>query len=212
MTMDPRLQAWLDGELGLDDLPETLRAEASVWRGVLDGVRSMPAAGAAPGATDRLMEAIRADAAVRPSALGRLTQGLAWLARPRPIRVPPLAAAAALALVVWAGVSLVAGGPATGSDVAADGHVHVQFVITAPEAGSVALAGDFNEWDPSIELSDPDLDGVWSARVALEAGVHEYMFVIDGTEWRPDPHALSWTDDGFGRRNSVLAVGPLDET
>ena len=212
MTMDPRLQAWLDGELGLDDLPETLRAEASVWRGVLDEVRSMPAAGAAPGATDRLMEAIRADASVRPSALGRLTQGLAWLARPRPIRVPPLAAAAALALVVWAGVRLVTGGPATGSDLAADGQVYVQFVIAAPGAGSVALAGDFNEWDPSIELSDPDLDGVWSARVALEAGVHEYMFVIDGTEWRPDPHALSWTDDGFGRRNSVLAVGPLDET
>lgn len=212
MTMDPRLQAWLDGELGFDDLPESLRAEASAWSGVLDGVRSLPAPGAAPEATTRVMEAIRADAAARPSALGRLTAGLAWLARPRPIRVPPLAAAAALALVVWAGVRLVAGGPGAVTDVAADDRVYVQFVIAAPEAGSVALAGDFNEWDPSIELSDPDLDGVWSARVALEAGVHEYMFVIDGTEWRPDPHALSWTEDGFGRRNSVLAVSPLDET
>ncbi len=212
MTMDPRLQAWLDGELGLDDLPESLRADASAWRGVLDGIRGLPAPGAAPGATARVMEAIRADAAARPSPFGRLADGLAWLARPRPMRIPPLAAAVALALVVWAGVRLVAGGPGTGADLAADGRVYVQFVIAAPDAGSVALAGDFNEWDPSIELSDPDMDGVWSARVALEAGVHEYMFVIDGTEWRPDPHALSWSADGFGRRNSVLAVGPLDET
>lgn len=212
MTMDPRLQAWLDGELGLDDLPESLRAEASAWRGMLDGVRELPAPGAAPGATARVMEAIRADAAARPSVLGRFAEGLAWLARPRPMRIPPLAAAAALALVVWAGVRLVAGGPGTAADVAADGRVYVQFVIAAPDAGSVALAGDFNEWDPSIELSDPDMDGVWSARVALEAGVHEYMFVIDGTEWRPDPNALSWSEDGFGRQNSVLAVGPLDET
>jgi len=212
MTMDSRLQAWLDGELGFDDLPESLRAEASEWRGVLDGVRELPAPGAAPGATARVMAAIRADAAARPSGLGRLAAGLAWLARPRPMRISPLAAAAALALVVWAGVRIAAGGPGTSTDAASEGRVYVQFVITAPEAGSVALAGDFNEWDPSIELSDPDMDGVWSARVALEAGVHEYMFVIDGTEWRPDPHALSWTEDGFGRRNSVLAVGPLDET
>jgi hypothetical protein len=212
MTMDSRLQAWLDGELGFDDLPESLRAEASAWSGVLDVARAIPAPGAAPGATARIMEAIRNDAAARPSALGRLGAGLVWLARPRPIRVPPLAAAAVLALVAWAGVRLVAGELDADAEVAGDGRVYVQFVIAAPEAGSVALAGDFNEWDPSIELSDPDMDGIWSARVALEAGVHEYMFVIDGTEWRPDPHALSWTEDGFGRQNSVVAVGPLDET
>src|SRR5690606_32428185 len=95
---------------------------------------------------------------------------------------------------------------------AESGAVYVQFVMSAPGARSVALAGDFNEWTPSVALEDPDGDGVWTGRVALEAGVHEYMFVIDGTEWRPDPNALSYTDDGFGRRNSVLAVAPLDRT
>ena len=211
MTMDPRLQAWLDGEVGFDDLPDSLRAEASAWTGALDELRALPAVGAAPGGTQRIMQAIRADAAARPSPFDRLASGARWLARPRPIRVPPLAVAAALALVVWAGVRLAAGGPGD-RGAAAEGRVYVQFVIAAPGARSVALAGDFNEWDPSIELSDPDMDGVWSGRVALEAGVHEYMFVIDGTEWRPDPNALSWTDDGFGRRNSLVAVGPLDET
>jgi len=46
----------------------------------------------------------------------------------------------------------------------------VQFVISAPEARTVALAGDFNEWDPSIQLDDVDGDGFWSGRVALEPG------------------------------------------
>jgi 1,4-alpha-glucan branching enzyme len=116
--------------------------------------------------------------------------------------------------VAWSLVRVVGGAGGTGpAPVGAEpGQVYVQFVIAAPGARSVALAGDFSEWSPSIELSDADLDGVWSARVALEPGVHEYMFVIDGSEWRPDPNSLSYTDDGFGQRNSVLAVSALDET
>lgn len=213
MTMDPRLQAWLDGELGLEDLPEALRREAVAWSDVLEEVRAASAPGAAPGATERIMSAIRSDAAAaRPSPLGRLWAGVEWLARPRAVRVSPLAATAVLVLAVWAGLRLAAGDVGGAVGPAADERVYVQFVIAAPEASTVALAGDFNEWNPSIELSDPDLDGIWSARVALETGVHEYMFVIDGTEWRPDPHALSYVEDGFGQRNSVLAVAPLDET
>ncbi len=213
MTMDPRLQAWLDGELDLEELPASLRAEADDWSAVLETVRDQPAPGATAGATDRVMAAIRRDAAKRPSALERMKNGLGWLVRPRRIRMPPLAAAALLALAVWAGGRLSGGGVPPIETAGVDGsRVYVQFVIAAPEAGSVALAGDFNEWAPSIELSDPDRDGVWSARVALEAGVHEYMFVIDGTEWRPDPHALAYSDDGFGQRNSIVAVTPPDET
>lgn len=93
-----------------------------------------------------------------------------------------------------------------------DDRVYVQFVISAPDARTVALAGTFNEWNPSIQLSDPDGDGLWTGRVALEPGVHEYMFVIDGSEWRPDPNAISYIDDGFGQRNSVLAITPVNET
>ncbi|MFW6084848.1 MAG: hypothetical protein ACODAA_06515, partial [Gemmatimonadota bacterium] len=84
MTMDPRLQAWLDGEVELSELPGPLRAEAEDWTAVLAAVRDRAAPGAAPGATDRIMAAIRADAAARPSVLERVKHGLAWLARPRP--------------------------------------------------------------------------------------------------------------------------------
>jgi len=125
------------------------------------------------------------------------------------MRVSPIAAAAAIALVAWSVTQLAV----TRADVgASDDRVYVQFVISAPDARTVALAGDFNEWDPSIQLDDLDGDGLWSGRVALEPGVHEYMFVIDGSEWRPDPNAISYSDDGFGQRNSVLAVTPVNET
>lgn len=211
MTMDPKLQAWLDGELASDELPESLRGEAATWGRFLEEVDRLPAACASPGSTARIMAAIRADSAAVPERRTR-PGWLGWLVSPRPIRISPLAAAAALALVAWSLVRVV-GGP-SGADPAAvpPGQVYVQFVIAAPGARSVSLAGDFSQWDPSIELTDADLDGVWSARVALDPGVHEYMFVIDGSEWRPDPNALSYTDDGFGQRNSVLAVSALDET
>jgi 1,4-alpha-glucan branching enzyme len=74
-------------------------------------------------------------------------------------------------------------------------------------ATSVAVAGDFNGWEPSFVLADPDGDGVWSGRVPVSPGVHAYMFVVDETEWRTDPNAAGYQDDGFGNRNAVLAVG-----
>jgi len=207
MTMDPRLQAWLDGDIDFEALPETLRGEAEAWSELLEDVRTHAVAGAPLGATARVMEAVQADAAGGAGA--RLAAWTTWLVRPRAVRISPLAAAAAIALVAWSVTQFALSPIGTGS---LDDRVYVQFLISAPEARTVALAGDFNEWDPTIQLDDPDGDGLWSARVALEPGVHEYMFVIDGSEWRPDPNALSYTNDGFGQQNSVLAVTPVDET
>lgn len=203
MTMDPRLQAWLDGDIEYEALPEALREQATAWSDLLS-VTSDASLQAPPGAEARVMAAIRADSS--RSVLARAAAAASWLLSPRSIRVSPIAAAAVVLLVAWS-VTQIAVRPA-----ATDDSVYVQFLISAPEARTVALAGDFNEWDPSIQLEDPDGDGLWTARVALEPGVHEYMFVIDGSEWRPDPNAVSYTDDGFGQRNSVLAVTPVDET
>jgi len=43
--------------------------------------------------------------------------------------------------------------------------------------------------------------------VPLEAGVHDYAFVVDGEVWTPDPLATS-VDDGFGGENSRLSLLP----
>jgi 1,4-alpha-glucan branching enzyme len=91
--------------------------------------------------------------------------------------------------------------------------VYVQFVLDAPGAVSVAVSGDFNEWDRGAHrLDDPDGDGVWTGRVPVRPGIHEYMFVIDGERWVTDPGAQRYADDGFGNRNAVLAVPEPDRT
>ena len=44
--------------------------------------------------------------------------------------------------------------------------------------------------------------------MAVEPGIHEYMFVVDGAEWITPPGAEGYRDDGFGSRNAVVTVLP----
>jgi 1,4-alpha-glucan branching enzyme len=122
--------------------------------------------------------------------------------------VPPLAAglafAALAALARWAGRGRVA--TPTAPAGAAQAVVYVQFELRAPGARSVAVGGDFDGWSGSNALEDPDGDGVWTGRVAVQPGLHTYMFLVDGDDWVTDPDANRYTDDGFGNRNAVLAV------
>jgi len=71
----------------------------------------------------------------------------------------------------------------------------------------IAIAGDFNGWNPNDTLlEDSDGDGIWTGTLKLEPGRYEYMFVLDGKEWVPDPNALRYVKDGFGNRNSILEI------
>jgi hypothetical protein len=193
-------------------MSEETRDEDAAWERLLTALREDVPGPAPAWLEGSVMSAVRESAARRPSALRRAG---AWLLRPS-LSLSPLtaglaaAALAALLLVPWrdepaeAPAAVVAARPAG----AAEPVVYVQFVLEAPAARSVAVAGDFNEWDARHVLEDPDADGVWTGRVPLRPGVHQYMFVVDGTEWITDPGAERWTDDGFGNRNAVLAVAP----
>jgi 1,4-alpha-glucan branching enzyme len=78
--------------------------------------------------------------------------------------------------------------------------------IAAPDARTVSVAGSFNHWDPnSHPLADPDKSGRWAATLPLPPGRYEYLFVIDGETWVPDPEAPS-VDNGLGGRNSIVTV------
>jgi 1,4-alpha-glucan branching enzyme len=82
-----------------------------------------------------------------------------------------------------------------------------QFVLVAPGAHSVALVGDFNDWDLSAtKLVRQGGDGVWYVTLPLRPGRYRYAFVVDGTVWRNDPNAVGMEDD-FGRPNSVVTIG-----
>jgi hypothetical protein len=202
------LRRYLDGEMKLDQLPEEVRAEiaseAASWDRLLDAYRiTYPVSSAPSWLEDRVMAEI--EALPEPGFLGRVSE---WLLRSRPVRLSP--AALGLAVASMAALLLLVRGrspvPAGGVGVPATAVVYVQFDLTAPQARSVSVGGDFDEWRGSYALEDPDGDGTWTGRVPVRPGLHTYMFLVDGSKWVTDPEAGHYTDDGFGNRNAVLAV------
>jgi hypothetical protein len=128
-------------------------------------------------------------------------RALEWFFRPRQVPLSPAAGllwAAAIAGLAFFIRPIPSGAPVEG----------VQFVLFAPSASSVALVGDFNDWDPSATQLVPseDRSGAWQVALPLSPGRHEYAFVIDGTEWRPDPAAPAGSDPEFGTPNSIVTV------
>jgi hypothetical protein len=143
-----------------------------------------------------------------------LRERIASLTQPRTFRVSPLVAlAAGLLFAVTAAGSVLYVLPFTPHAtprVAARSAINspiVQFGFTAPHASSVALVGDFNNWDPkATPLRAASTGGVWSVEVPIQPGRHLYAFVVDGTVWRPDPAAPKATGEDFGEPNSALTV------
>ena len=83
--------------------------------------------------------------------------------------------------------------------------VMLRFVYIDENANSVAVAGDFSNWEP-VELTKQTVNGeqVWSGLVSMSRGEHNYMFVKNGDEWVTDPLAPVQRDDGFGNKNAVI--------
>jgi len=85
----------------------------------------------------------------------------------------------------------------------------VRFVLEQSQARSVTVAGSFNDWsDTSHPLARDARSGLWTATVVLPPGEHQFMFVVDDTEWVSPPLAEDYVDDGFGARNGVVIVRP----
>lgn len=161
----------------------------------------------APGFDARVMAEVR-----RPA--GRWRAAARWWTEPR-LRLSPLvglAWAAGVAGVVLLGARALphgtrGAGTLQDAGLAPEAGQVVQFVLVAPRAASVALVGDFNDWDPGRTPLHPAATGVWSVNVPLQPGQHQYAFVVDGKDWRPDPAAPRAVTDDFGSPNSVITVG-----
>jgi hypothetical protein len=197
------LDRYLSGQLSPEELPEELAREEARIRRLLGALQEEVEAPAT------LRDSVMREVAGIPTPLWRRL--LDWAVRPRAVRVSPLTGTA-LAFAAAAALIFVSsqGSPAgieNGTVASADATVVTRFVFVAPEARSVHLTGDFISWTPEgIALDDLRGTGIWTVDVSLPPGVHEYTFIIDGTEWRTDPRAVSQVDDGFGRVNSVLIV------
>jgi Glycogen recognition site of AMP-activated protein kinase len=49
------------------------------------------------------------------------------------------------------------------------------------------------------------VEGVWTSTLQLNAGKHQYKFIVDG-KWYTDPANPIVEDDGKGNQNSILFV------
>jgi hypothetical protein len=204
--LSPEAHSYLDGESGGGIGPEDRGAAERFEQAIQAYANSLKRPDAA---VDRaVMAAVRADARqARRQSVWR------WLVSPHLFSArPALVAAAALALIVLGRVLIDfpgIGDRSAGTVAEAQTTILVRFELRAPEAHRVTLAGSFNEWSPNeVELSRNAATGLWTATVPLQPGEHEYLFVIDGSQWIPDPNAHAQVDDGFGQANSVIVVGP----
>ncbi|MCX5645327.1 MAG: hypothetical protein NTZ17_11715 [Phycisphaerae bacterium] len=82
----------------------------------------------------------------------------------------------------------------------------VVFVTLYPRAETVAIAGDFNNWQPATTpMQRVGETGVWQAKMKLPHGTYRYRLVVDG-QWQQDPYNERSELNPYGEYNSILEV------
>ena len=207
MTRD-RIHQALDGDLPVEQLTapeaEAYRQYLQALGQALNAQSPVPRIDVAASVMQRV-----SPAHARQSLGARLNRLLHWLWAPRSLTVrPAFAGAFVIALAALAAMRALqpAGPPAlqVATDAASPVRILVQFRLGAADASEVALVGDFTSWKPDHQLNQI-APGVWAVDVALEPGVYNYGFLVNGEQWTLDPLAPRMTD-GFGGANSRLAV------
>jgi hypothetical protein len=87
-----------------------------------------------------------------------------------------------------------------------NGKYRVEFRYQAkPGVKSVHLAGQFNDWQPdALAMAGPDSNHAFTTQLELDPGAYEYKFVVDGSDWQPDPGNIYRVGND---NNSVVWVG-----
>jgi Glycogen recognition site of AMP-activated protein kinase len=203
--IDPRLHEALDAERDPGELSTDLREAYARLMSAAELLQMTPRLSVAT----RIMTEIRQ----LPAPVhwdGPMRRLIRWFGRPRAVtvRLRPVwtlglaVGLAAMLLLSWQQGSTPA--PSASEGIAS-------FIGHFPGAKSVEVVGSFNNWSRgTLHLNDDDHDGIWHAAAILPAGAHEYMFVVDGERWVPDPLAGRYVDDGFGagQENSLVFVRP----
>ena len=82
----------------------------------------------------------------------------------------------------------------------------VTFTASFPDANTVQLAGDFNNWKPEqTPMKKFHKDGLWKVKLHLKPGNYHYRLVVDG-HWQQDPCNMSTERNPYGELNSVVRV------
>jgi len=81
--------------------------------------------------------------------------------------------------------------------------------FSAPGAGRVEVAGDWNGWHAVALQRSPN--GVWYVDLVIPPGVYRYAFRIDGKTWEI-PKGVAAVNDGFGGKSAWLSVSEPGRT
>jgi 1,4-alpha-glucan branching enzyme len=81
----------------------------------------------------------------------------------------------------------------------------ITFICAAPQAQSVSLVGDFNNWNPAAHPMKQTPDRSWLLTVELKHGHHRYAFLVDSV-LTLDPRAQGITRNDKGERVSLVPV------
>jgi Glycogen recognition site of AMP-activated protein kinase len=178
---------------------------------------------------DAALAAMRQPAGTEPDAIARVA-ARAVLANAPAARATTwtMRAAAAIAFVALGGATVnalrdgalpatpaiaMAPAPVAESDlpavlpVANTGARPIVFEFDAPQARSVQVLGDFNQWSRDASVMERGDDGRWRLATMLPPGRYVYAFLIDGQRFERDPQRDAIEDRDFGVPGSELLVG-----
>ncbi len=75
------------------------------------------------------------------------------------------------------------------------------------EAESVALVGDFNNWETTTLPMKRLKSGVWKATVDLDKdSTYQFRYLIDGVTWENDQSADGYVANNVDGDNSVVVT------
>lgn len=86
-----------------------------------------------------------------------------------------------------------------------NGRKYIEFRTFNPSASYIAVAGDFNRWNPENDILIRDRNNVWRLKKLLPSGRYRYSFIVDG-QWKSDIANGANASDPNGRLCSVAEI------
>jgi 1,4-alpha-glucan branching enzyme len=75
------------------------------------------------------------------------------------------------------------------------------------DATTVALCGEFNEWDPEKHPLKRRKDGSFSTTISLKPDAeYRFRYWVDGERWENDWEADKYLPNEFGTEDSIIVV------
>ncbi|MBI1290416.1 hypothetical protein GC173_04140 [bacterium] len=85
--------------------------------------------------------------------------------------------------------------------------ISTNLAFYAADAKQVFIVGDFNDWRVDATPMNKAENGFWNITLHLASGIYEYMYLVDGETYQPDPTNPFKKQNRYGGANSVLLIG-----